>query len=47
MWLVGEDMFQATNRITLNRDVVDRFGLPVAKVHYDDHDNGIAMRQYA
>nr|WP_300310458.1 GMC family oxidoreductase [Halomonas sp.] len=47
MWLVGEDMPQATNRITLNRDVVDRFGLPVANVHYDDHDNDIAMRQYA
>lgn len=46
MWLVGEDLPQASNRITLNPEVTDRFGLPVANVHYDDHPNDVAMRQH-
>jgi len=46
MWLVGEDMPQASNRVTLNRDTRDRFGLPVANVHYDDHPNDLAMRRH-
>lgn len=47
MWLVGEDLPQASNRITLNGEVSDRFGLPVANVHYDDHANDVAMREHA
>jgi len=47
MWLVGEDMPQAGNRITLNHDVKDAHGLPVANVHYDDHPNDAAMREHA
>jgi len=47
MWLVGEDMPQASNRITLNADVKDRFGMPVAHVNYDDHANDVAMRNHA
>ena len=47
MWLVGEDMPRETNRITLNTDVRDAFGMPVANVHYDDHENDIAMREHA
>lgn len=47
MWLVGEDMPQATNRVTLNTDVKDQWGLPVANVHFDDHPNDIAMRNHA
>ncbi|MFV0454100.1 MAG: GMC family oxidoreductase [Pseudomonas sp.] len=47
MWLVGEDMPQASNRITLNDSVKDVFGMPVANVHYDDHANDIAMREHA
>jgi choline dehydrogenase-like flavoprotein len=47
MWIVGEDMPQETNRVTLNHDVVDRFGLPVANVHFDDHPNDVAMRNHA
>lgn len=47
MWIVGEDMPQESNRITLNTDVKDQFGLPVANVHYDDHPNDIAMREHA
>jgi choline dehydrogenase-like flavoprotein len=47
MWLVGEDMPQETNRVTLNADVSDQHGLPVPNVHFDDHPNDIAMREYA
>ena len=47
MWLVGEDMPQETNRVTLDPKAKDKFGLPVASVHYDDHPNDIAMRDHA
>jgi choline dehydrogenase-like flavoprotein len=47
MWLIGEDMPRETNRVTLDPHVKDAFGLPVASVHYDDHDNDIAMRNHA
>jgi choline dehydrogenase-like flavoprotein len=47
MWLVGEDMPQQRNRVTLNTDVKDAYGLPVPNVHYDDHPNDVAMRQHA
>ena len=47
MWLVGEDMPQETNRITLDPKAKDKFGMPVASVHFDDHPNDIAMRDHA
>ena len=47
MWIVGEDMPQETNRVTLNHDVKDQFGMPVVNVHFDDHPNDIAMRNHA
>ncbi len=47
MWIVGEDMPRETNRVTLNRDVKDQYGLPVPNVHYDDHPNDLAMREHA
>ena len=47
MWLVGEDMPQETNRVTLDPKAKDKFGMPVASVHYDDHPNDIAMRNHA
>jgi choline dehydrogenase-like flavoprotein len=47
MWLVGEDMPRETNRITLNTAVKDKWGSPVPNVHFDDHDNDIAMRNHA
>ena len=47
MWLVGEDMPQETNRVTLNRDEVDQYGQPVPNVHFDDHANDLAMREHA
>lgn len=47
MWLVGEDMPQETNRVTVNGDAEDQHGLPVANVHFDDHPNDVAMREHA
>lgn len=46
MWLVGEAMSQESNRITLKRDVRDRFGLRVPNVHFNDHQNYLAMREH-
>lgn len=47
LWLVGEDMPQAGNRVTLNHDALDQYGQPVPNVHYDDHANDLAMREHA
>ena len=47
MWLIGEDMARETNRITLDKTAKDKRGLPVASVHFDDHENDIAMRNHA
>lgn len=46
LWIVGEDMPQETNRITLS-DKKDKGGMAVANVHFDDHPNDIAMRAHA
>jgi choline dehydrogenase-like flavoprotein len=46
LWIVGEDMPQETNRITLS-DAKDKYGMPVANVHFDDHANDVAMRNHA
>jgi choline dehydrogenase-like flavoprotein len=47
MLVNGEDLPQATNRITLNPAVKDGFGLPVANIHVDEHENDAAMRAHA
>jgi choline dehydrogenase-like flavoprotein len=47
MWIVGDDLPQESNCVTLNRDEKDQWGLPVANVHYDDHANDVAMRGHA
>jgi len=47
LWIVGEDMPQETNRITLDSEAKDQYNLPAANVHYDDHANDIAMREHA
>ncbi|MCI9888119.1 GMC family oxidoreductase [Micrococcales bacterium 31B] len=47
MWLVGEDMPQETNRVSLDPAVKDAHGIPVAHVHFDDHPNDVAMREHA
>ena len=47
MWLVGEDMPQEKNAVTLHPTEKDQFGLPVPNVHFDDHANDTAMRNHA
>ena len=47
LWIVGEDMPQENNRITLSANKKDAFGMPVANVHFDDHPNDDAMRHHA
>ena len=47
MFINGEDMPRADNRITLNKSVKDAFGLPVANIHFDEHENDTAMRKHA
>ncbi|WP_454131806.1 GMC family oxidoreductase [Microbacterium lacticum] len=46
LWIVGEDMPQESNRVTLNTSVTDKNGLPVPNVHFDDHPNDTAMRDH-
>ena len=47
MWLVGEDMPQESNAISLHPSEKDQYGLPAPNVHFDDHENDIAMRNHA
>jgi choline dehydrogenase-like flavoprotein len=47
MWIVGEDMPQEKNGVTLHKTEKDQFGLPIPNVHFDDHPNDIAMRSHA
>jgi choline dehydrogenase-like flavoprotein len=47
MWLVGEDMPQEGNGVTLHATEKDQFGLPVPNVNFDDHANDVAMRTHA
>ena len=47
MLINGEDMPRSGNRITLNPKFKDRFGLPVANIHCDEHPNDAAMRAHA
>jgi len=47
MWIVGEDMPQETNRVSLHPTEKDQHGMPIPNVHYDDHPNDVAMREYA
>jgi choline dehydrogenase-like flavoprotein len=47
LWIVGEDMPQQSNRVTLHPSIKDKNGMPVANVHYQDHPNDTAMRNHA
>lgn len=47
LWIVGEDMPRAENRVTLHASEKDTHGMPVANVHFDDHPNDTAMRAHA
>lgn len=46
IWMNGEDMPRAGNRVTLNTGLKDAHGLPVAHVHVDEHPNDRAMREH-
>ena len=47
MWIVGEDLPQETNRVTLSETATDQFGLRAPNVNYSDHPNDVAMRNHA
>jgi choline dehydrogenase-like flavoprotein len=47
MFINGEDLPRSGNRITLNSNVKDAYGLPVANIHVDEHTNDEAMRKHA
>ncbi len=47
MWIVGEDMPQNGNAVTLHATEKDQYGMPVPNVHFDDHANDAAMRGHA
>jgi choline dehydrogenase-like flavoprotein len=46
MFMTGEDMPQPGNRVTLSDSEVDRFGVPVADIHYDEHPNDLRIRNH-
>ncbi|TLZ22877.1 MAG: GMC family oxidoreductase [Gammaproteobacteria bacterium] len=47
LWIVGEDLPQTVNSVTLDPKVRDQHGLPVAHVHHVDHPNDATMRKRA
>ena len=47
LWIVGEDLAQESNTVTLDANVKDQHGLPVAHVRHVDHANDKAMRERA
>lgn len=47
LWIVGEDMPQADNRVTLHPYKKDQYGMALPVVTYQDHANDVAMRQFA
>ena len=47
MWIVGEDMPQADNRVTVHATERDAHGMPVPVVTFTDHPNDVAMREHA
>ena len=47
MWIVGEDMPQESNRVTLHPEEKDKFGMPVPLVSFSDHPNDVTMREHA
>jgi choline dehydrogenase-like flavoprotein len=47
MFINGEDLPRAGNRITLDPATRDQFGLPVPHVHVDEHPNDVALRRHA
>lgn len=46
IWLNGEDLPRAGNRVTLHASEKDGNGLPIPNVHVDEHANDRAMREH-
>ena len=44
--ICGEDFPRPDNRVSLHETRTDRFGLPIAKIHYTSDDNANAMREH-
>jgi choline dehydrogenase-like flavoprotein len=47
MFINGEDLPRSGNRISLDANVKDAYGLPVAHIHVDEHPNDRALRKHA
>lgn len=47
MFINGEDLPRPDNRITLDANVKDAYGLPVPHIHVDEHPNDRALRKHA
>ena len=47
MWIVGEDMPQESNAVSLHPEIKDQYGMPVPNVNFTDHPNDAAMRHHA
>lgn len=45
--VMGEDMPQTGNRVTLSNTAKDRHGLPIASIHLTQHANDLAMTAHA
>lgn len=46
LWVIGEDLPRETNRITVDANKKDQFGMPIPNVHFDDHPNDTALRDH-
>jgi choline dehydrogenase-like flavoprotein len=46
LFMTGEDMPQPENRVTLSATETDKYGVPVANIHYDEHPNDLRMRNH-
>ncbi|MBM3516826.1 MAG: GMC family oxidoreductase [Alphaproteobacteria bacterium] len=47
MYIVGEDLAQPGNRVTLHATKKDQYGLPIPCFVLNDHPNDMALRQHA
>ena len=47
MFVLGEDLPQENNRITLHPTEKDHYGLPIPHINIDEHANDIAMKNHA
>lgn len=47
MMLMGEDLPEEGNRISLHERETDNYGLPVPVIRYESHPNSVNMQEYA